>query len=349
MHNDEVTWLASYKETINGGVKYIWLSASSRLKGEADRNKFEKARELKKNIAKIRDDYTKELKDSREEIAQRATALYLIDKLGIYYSEIQLVATLTYLFLTALRVGNEKNVEKEADTVGCCSLRFEHVKCLDNGIVSFNFPGKDSVPYVNDVKLDHQVWLNIKELLKDKAEGDDLFDKLTTTKLNEHLKELMPGLSAKVFRTYNASHTLQILLDKMTKEETASSVPEKMLFFTRANREVAILCNHQRNISKNFDEQMDKVNIQVASLHAQKENLQLALKDKRTNPIPTKTNKKDEQVPAYKIPDSKEKIQAAIQRLDNSIRSWESKQTEKSETKDISLTTSKINYIGKTL
>lgn len=41
-----------------------------------------------------------------------------------------------------------------------------------------------------------------------KKQTDDLFDKLDTTKLNAHLKELMPGLTAKVFRTYNASITL---------------------------------------------------------------------------------------------------------------------------------------------
>ena len=38
--------------------------------------------------------------------------------------------------------------------------------------------------------------------------ADDLFDKLDTSKLNAHLKGLMPGLTAKVFRTYNASITL---------------------------------------------------------------------------------------------------------------------------------------------
>jgi len=31
----------------------------------------------------------------------------------------------------ALRVGNEKS-EDEADTVGCCSLRVEHVKLEEN-------------------------------------------------------------------------------------------------------------------------------------------------------------------------------------------------------------------------
>lgn len=50
--------------------------------------------------------------------------------------------------------------------------------------------------------------------LADKQPGDDLFDKLDTNILNAHLKELMPGLTAKVFRTYNAS----IILDDMVKD-----------------------------------------------------------------------------------------------------------------------------------
>lgn len=45
-------------------------------------------------------------------------------------------------------------------------------------------------------------------LLPGKKGSDDIFDRLDTSKLNAHLKELMPGLTAKVFRTYNASITL---------------------------------------------------------------------------------------------------------------------------------------------
>lgn len=39
---------------------------------------------------------------------------------------------------------------------------------------------------------------------------------LQTTILNKHLHELMEGLTAKVFRTYNASHTLQEQLNLLT-------------------------------------------------------------------------------------------------------------------------------------
>ena len=52
----------------------------------------------------------------------------------------------------------------------------------------------------------------------------------------------MEGLSAKVFRTYNASMTLQDQLNKLQLED---NVAAKVLGYNRANRAVAILCNHQ--------------------------------------------------------------------------------------------------------
>ena len=39
---------------------------------------------------------------------------------------------------------------------------------------------------------------------------------LQTSILNKHLTSIMDGLTAKVFRTYNASRTLQEQLDKLT-------------------------------------------------------------------------------------------------------------------------------------
>ena len=52
----------------------------------------------------------------------------------------------------------------------------------------------------------------------------------------------MEGLSAKVFRTYNASKTLQ---DQLNQLEVEDNVAANVLGYNRANRAVAILCNHQ--------------------------------------------------------------------------------------------------------
>jgi len=245
-----------YKDSVNESFKYVWLSSSSKLKGQSDMSKFEKARNLKKCVSKIRKIYEEELRSKDEDIRQRATALYVIDHL-------------------ALRVGNEKG-EDEADTVGCCSLRVEHVKLKEPNIVEFDFLGKDSMRYQNAVEVTDIIFKNFSRFMKHKKAKDEIFDRLTTQNLNKHLKEQMEGLTAKVFRTYNASITLEKELLKM-ENATDMTVDEKMLFYNRANREVAILCNHQRTVSKSFGEQMNKLDAEIESMQKEKNLLEDAI------------------------------------------------------------------------
>lgn len=62
----------------------------------------------------------------------------------------------------ALRAGNEKEEGETADTVGCCSLRVEHINLhpeLDGQeyVVEFDFLGKDSIRYYNKVPVEKRV------------------------------------------------------------------------------------------------------------------------------------------------------------------------------------------------
>jgi hypothetical protein len=145
---------------------------------------------------------------------------------------------------------NEKDVGEEADTVGCCSLRVEHVTFDADGgdIVTFDFLGKDSMPYRNTVQLDPRVVKNLRSFCARKRPTDNIFDLLSTTELNEHLKTLMPDLSAKVFRTYNASITLQKELREGENRPTIhDSIQAKVLFYNACNRTVASHARTQRD------------------------------------------------------------------------------------------------------
>ena len=105
----------------------------------------------------------------------------------------------------------------------------------------------------------------------------------------------MDGLTAKVFRTYNASITLERELEKMPKNADDLTVDEKMLFYQRANREVAILCNHQRSVSKNHSEQIEKINEKIQELEDYKEDLECALTGKkRKKKVEAKKTKKSD-------------------------------------------------------
>ncbi|KAL1928257.1 hypothetical protein VTP01DRAFT_3173 [Rhizomucor pusillus] len=255
IHDQTATWLASWKENVNGTIKYVFLAHTSTWKGQSDMSKFDKARELKTYVDKIRKNYMAELKNPKREIQQRATAMYLIDRL-------------------ALRAGNEKG-EDEADTVGCCSLRYEHIELEPDNTLHFDFLGKDSIRYQNSVKVDPQVYKNIKTFKKENGPDNKIFDKLTTTGLNKHLNSCMEGLSAKVFRTYNASHTFQQQLEKLTVKD--ATIPDKMLSFNRANRDVAVLCNHQRTASKSHGQQMERIQDRIRALKYQRMKLRKKL------------------------------------------------------------------------
>ena len=244
-HDQEGTYLAMWQENINGNYKYVMLAANSDIKGQSDYKKFEKARDLTHYVGRIRKDYMKGLKSEIMVDRQRATAVYLIDQF-------------------ALRAGNEKG-EDEAETVGCCSLKYENVTLKPPNTVVFDFLGKDSIRFHEEFKVDAQVFKNLKIFKKaPKRNGDEIFDRLTTSALNKHLSGYMPGLTAKVFRTYNSSHTMGSVLKEINP--AGLSVPEKVKAYNDANRKVAILCNHKRTVGAAHGNQMEKMSERVSHI-----------------------------------------------------------------------------------
>ncbi|KAG9332597.1 hypothetical protein JZ751_014695, partial [Albula glossodonta] len=319
-HDNKVTWLVSWTENIQGSIKYIMLNPSSRIKGEKDWQKYETARRLKKCVDRIRAQYRDDWKSKEMRIRQRAVALYFIDKL-------------------ALRAGNEKEEGETADTVGCCSLRVEHIKLypeLDGQefVVEFDFLGKDSIRYYNKIPVEKRVFKNLQLFLENKQPEDDLFDRLNTSILNKHLQELMDGLTAKVFRTYNASITLQQQLKELTSPE--ENIPAKILSYNRANRAVAILCNHQRAPPKTFEKSMQNLQTKI---DAKKDQLSEARRELKSAKADAKV-RKDEKT--KKAVETKKK---AVQRIEEQLMKLEVQATDREENKQIALGTSKLNYL----
>ncbi|KAK2973842.1 hypothetical protein RJ640_011770 [Escallonia rubra] len=317
-HDNTVTWLAFWNDPINPKeFKYVFLAASSSLKGQSDKEKYEKARTLKNYIEGIRTAYTKDFASKDISKRQIAVATYLIDKL-------------------ALRAGNEKD-DDEADTVGCCTLKVENVEPKPPNILKFDFLGKDSIRYQNEVEVEVPVYKAIQQFRSGKRGFDDLFDKLDTSKLNAHLKELMPGLTAKVFRTYNASITLDEMLSKKTN---GGDVAEKVVVYQHANKEVAIICNHQRTVSKSHSAQMLRLNDKIDELKG-------ILKELETDLSRAKKGR-----PPLKNADGKSKrnlnpeaLERKIAQTNAKIEKMERDKETKEDLKTVALGTSKINYL----
>ncbi len=74
----------------------------------------------------------------------------------------------------------------------------------------------------------------------------------------------MEGLTAKVFRTYNASHTMAMELKKM---KPTGNLQDRIKDYNEANRRVAILCNHKRTIPASHGTQMEKMTEKVSRFH----------------------------------------------------------------------------------
>jgi len=323
-HDPQVQWLSKWSENINNQVKYMQLAAQSSFKGKSDRSKYSKAALLCDNIEKIRASYKLKLVSKSTDERQLATAMWVIDRL-------------------ALRVGGEKDTDEEADTVGCCSLRVEHLHIDPNGAdadskeIELEFLGKDSMlfkqtidfgaeMYTENNGMGEQVYENFVNFCKNKQPSQEVFDSLTPTVLNSHLKEIMEGLTAKVFRTYNASKTLQ---DELRKTEQPKgwkklTVAEKVVEYNNANRTVAILCNHQRSASKAQETQLENIGEKIATLNKQRTLLKKILRilnegdEGKINKIPMK---KDEQ----KAKESADKAIAKAKKMKDAAKTTEEK------------------------
>jgi DNA topoisomerase-1 len=228
-------WVAKWDDKLRGEEKYVWLADSSSVKQERDIEKYDKANALERKIDDLRAHISANL--TAEDLKRRklATVSYLIDTLK-------------------LRVGDEKDKD-EADTVGATTLRPEHIKIQEDGHVVFDFLGKDSVRWYKEVELPQQVVENLREFMT--SAQSSIFEGVRSDRVNEFLSEVIPGLSAKVFRTYHASKVVGEYLNtaKISKDD-----PDyvKKNVATMANLEAAMICNHKRKLPKNWENSLAK-------------------------------------------------------------------------------------------
>jgi DNA topoisomerase I len=233
----ESIWIARWRDKLSGKIKYVWPHDSSPIKQRKEREKFDKAIELKKNLNKIKKFIAENLKHEDLKRRKTATVCYLIDELKF-------------------RVGDEKDEDEEADTVGASSLRAEHICINDDGTVTFDFLGKDSVRLLLTAELDDDVVDNLQEFM-DSSDGNTLFDEVNSSVVSEFLDEIMEGISAKVFRTCYATEAVESKLKEIEVDPEAPEYVKKHVA-TLANLEAAVTCNHKRTISASWQKSLER-------------------------------------------------------------------------------------------
>ena len=236
-------YVAKWQDKLTGKIKYVWFSDSAFLKQNREKEKFKKAEKLGKQIASIEAHILRNL-DAKDENRRK-------------------VATVCWLILNPnMRVGDEKDPD-EADTVGAITLRDEHVT-INGDMLHFDFLGKDSVRWIKNVKAPPEVIANIKHYKETSKEY--LFEGIDSKKVSRFLSEKMPGLTAKVFRTWRCTKTVKETLEnskiKKTDPEYLKTYSAKM-----ANLKVAEVANHKRQVSPKFDERLAKKEAKLKELY----------------------------------------------------------------------------------
>lgn len=319
IHDHSSTWLATWIEKLTGKRKYVWLHDSSSLRQNSDREKYDKANRLERHISRVQREIINRMLKSRD-VNQRktSTVCYLIFKL-------------------AMRVGDEKDPE-EADTVGASTLRVEHItfkEDKDGGkLIEFNFLGKDSVPWQKIVKVTSEdtigLYNNLKKLIQGKERTSQIFEGITSSKVNAFLRSIdsknLPGLTAKVFRTFITTNVVRETLAKppFNRIDKMSSEAEKIYAVKIANLNAAITCNHKKGI--------DPKN--PASVKAiQKFNDSVAKKEETIEKLRSE------------LDSDRSKTESQVKRIKDRLERIELQLKLQKETRDYNLGTSLRNYI----
>ena len=164
-------YVAKWEDKLTGKIKYVWFSDTAFLKQNREKEKFQKAEMLGKQIKTIEQHIQKNLDSKDEERRKVATVAWLI-------------------FAVNMRVGDEKDPD-EADTVGAITLRAEHVK-IDVNQLNFHFLGKDSVEWDKTLTAPPEVIRNIKNYIQTSKQY--LFEGVDSKKVARFLSEKIPKL-----------------------------------------------------------------------------------------------------------------------------------------------------------
>lgn len=350
-------WVARWKDKLSGKMKYIWLGDTASIRQAREAEKFDQAIQLHAQLERVRAGIQEALASPDPKRRMMATACYLIDVLG-------------------LRVGDEKDPD-EADTVGATTLRPEHVTLHPDGVAEFRFLGKDSVRWHKKVILPEAVYRNLQELIQNARppnsnsrnngkrhptrDKPQIFPDIDSQDVNAFLSELLPGLTAKVFRTHHATLLVQENLANANIQPTDPE-HEKWQAVSMANVQAAMFCNHTKKAAANwaarrekFAERERKAQQRVEECRAQvqrcKEALAALRQEARERLATCTTPKQKERTKnAYqkKIERAAHKLAAAQEKLQKAMLALGKVKAESRvarEKRDWNLTTSLKSYI----
>ena len=206
-HVQGKSWIVAFICPLTHKTKYIFPPNKS----ENDQKKYSIAQKIKKKLPQVRQVVSRDMNSCNKKLKQLATLVHIIDR-------------------TCIRVGTDER----ANTTGCCTLKVNNVHLYSNNRVHLDFLGKDSIRYNKIHFIEAKAHQNLGEMLSKKKKKEYVFDLIDSGDVNKYLQSIVPHLTAKMFRTINASCTMYKGLKNATNIQDYKNVNEK----------VAKLCNH---------------------------------------------------------------------------------------------------------
>ncbi|MFQ5831533.1 MAG: hypothetical protein ACE5H4_02420 [Candidatus Thorarchaeota archaeon] len=312
-------WIAKWTDELTNSTKYIWLHDSTPIKQAREAAKFDTAMKVAKNLDSIRAHIMDGIHSEKPRRRMLATACYLIDMLN-------------------LRVGDEKDPD-EADTVGATTLRVEHLTFRRASVV-FDFLGKDSVAWHKEIELPSDVYDTLHELYEnalervesyesrrrrtthsDSKKPAQIFPSIGSGHVNRFLSEVDKNLTAKVFRTFHATLTMQ---DELAKRKTRRADPDfvKKEAVKRANLEVARVMNHTKQAPKGWPRTTERYQERIKKADERIKRAESVLREKKKR---LRTIKKKEKDSFQKRQATVSKQKEIVERNKQSVAAWREK------------------------
>ena len=230
-------WIARWKCPLTGKTKYSWLAFSSPQRQKRAKEKWDLALELDSKLEVLEKFLEENLRSKEEERKKLATVVWLIKNTGI-------------------RVGDEK-IAGERGTLGCTTLKKRNI-WVDKEKVVLDFIAKDYVHWYLSIKAPRIVRENIEYFREKTNNNSFVFEGLNSGKVAKFLREIIPRLSAKVFRTWIAGKTFEEARKKWEKKLEDKEEFVHKIRFKFINGEIAKKLKHKKKLPKNYEERLNK-------------------------------------------------------------------------------------------
>lgn len=214
--------------------------------------------------------------------------------------------------------------------------------------MELHFVGKDSVTFHNIYDIPDDVAAVLKDIIGNRSVDEEIF-KVGSGDVNAFLKGCFDFMSPKLFRTAWGTKLLTEELQKHPCDKNMTDAQKKAVY-NNAALEVSKKLNHQRNVAKNYKEQIEKADTKIDEAKQKnkelkekiKEQLKKLQKDAETAKKCLSGDRLKEKL--AQIKEKKDKLQQRLEKSEARIEKLELDKNFKKNTKNIAIGTAKGAY-----